>query len=74
MPTDKAHAVFDPYSLESAPVHWDTNPIYSKVFKDAMQEVLVGPPDNFDGQIAIVKIMEKVKQCQENRYLQSILR
>lgn len=68
VPTEKAHAVFDPSSLESAQEYWDTNPIYSKVFKDAMQEVLVGPIDDFDGQIAIVKIMEKVKQCQQNRF------
>ncbi len=40
VPPDKANAVFNTSSLESAPEHWDTNPIYSKVVKDAMQEVL----------------------------------
>ncbi len=68
VPPDKAHSVFDPSSLELAPEHWDTNPIYSQVFKDAMQEVLVGPIDKFNGQITVVKIMEKVKECKDNQF------
>ncbi len=68
VPTEQANAVFDPSSLENAPEHWDTNPKYSKVFKDATQEILLGPVENFDGQIAIVKLMEKVIECQGNRY------
>ncbi len=46
--TEQANAMFDPASLENAPVHWDTDPKYSKVFKDAMQEILLGPVANFD--------------------------
>ncbi len=66
--TDHANAIFDPASLENAPEHWDTDPKYSQVYKDAMQEILLGPVEDFDGQIAIIKIMEKVKECQGNRY------
>ena len=54
--------------LENAPEHWDTNPIYSLVFKEAMQDIVLGSVEDFDGQIAIVKIMEKVKQSQENGF------
>ncbi len=68
VPTEQAHAVFDKASLENAPEHWDTNPIYSQVFKQTMQEVLLGSPEEFDGQIAIVKIMEKVKLCRKKGF------
>ena len=68
VPPDKANKIFDPSSLESAPEHWDTNPIYSQTFKDAMQEVLIGPADEFNGQIAVVRIMEKVKECQRDGF------
>ncbi len=60
--------MFDPSSLENTPENWDTNPIYSQVFKEAMQEVLLGSPEEFDGQIAIDKIMEKVKFCREKGF------
>ncbi len=72
-PPDKVNAVTNPSSLESAPEHWDTNLIYSQVFKDAMQEVLLGPINDFNGQIAIEKIMEKVKHCQDNQFECSFL-
>ena len=68
VPSDQANAVFDPSSLENAPEHWDTDPKYSAVFKQAMQEVLLGDINDFDGQIAVVKIMEKVKLCRENGF------
>ncbi len=68
LPKDKADAVFDPEILEDAPEHWGTNPGYSQVFKESMQEVLLGSVKDFDRQIAIVKIMEKVNQCQGNGY------
>ncbi len=68
VPTDQANIVFNPTSLENAPEHGDTNPIYSLVFKETMQVILLGYVEDFDGQIAIVKIMEKVNQSQENEF------
>ncbi len=67
-PKDKANSVFDPKSLENAPEHWDTNTVYSEVFKEAMQDVLLGNIEDFDRHIEIVKIMEKVKQYQGDGY------
>ncbi len=68
IPIDKANAFFDPESLENAPEHWDSDPKYSQVFKDAMQAILLGRIKDVDGQIAIIKIMEKEKEYQHNRY------
>ncbi len=42
--------------------------MYSQVFKQAIHEVLLGRLEGFNRQIAIVKIMEKVRQCQGNGY------
>ncbi len=33
-----------------------------------MEKVLLGPINNFNGQIAIIKIMNKVKQWQDNQF------
>ncbi len=67
VPTDASNAVFNPLSQENASEHRDTHPVYSKVFKKAMQEVLLGSVEEFDRQIAIIKIMEKVKIRHGNR-------
>ncbi len=48
--------------------HWDTDPKYSQVCKDAMQEIFLGPVEDFDDQIAVVKILEKVKEYQQSIY------
>ncbi len=37
--TDTANDVFNPSSLDDSPEYWDTNPVYLKVFKKAMQEI-----------------------------------
>jgi hypothetical protein len=66
---DDMQRVFDPSSMETAPEHWDSNPIFSKMFKDAMRESMtIGDNENFDGKLAIVKIMEKVKESQDKDY------
>lgn len=59
LPTNQANALFDPASLENTPEYWDTDPKYSQLFKDAMQETLLGPIKDFDGQIALVKKWKK---------------
>ncbi len=48
VPTYQANAVFDHTNLENAPEHWDTDPKYSHVFKDAMKEILLGAIEAFD--------------------------
>ncbi len=65
VPTDAANDVFDPTSLENAPEHWDSDPKHSQVFKDAIQEILLVPIEDFDGQIAFVKIMKKRMSTQQ---------
>ena len=32
------------------------------------ESITIGDSKNFDGKLAIVKIMEKVKECQDNDY------
>ncbi len=38
--------------------------MYFQVFKEAMQEILLCPIEEFDSQIVVVKIMEKVNKYQ----------
>jgi len=59
-------SVFHKRSLEHAPQDWYTDPIYAKVFKQSMTEVL--STDDRGGAFPIVQVMSKVKTVQPKGY------
>ena len=58
--------MFQEESLELAPESWDSNPIFSEIYRDAMMEVLSG--DRNDSTFPIVDVMEKIKSSQQSGY------
>ena len=58
--------MFSKHSLENAPENWHSDPIYAKVFKSCMLEVLGGEDEG--GVFPIVKVMEKIKEKQPKGY------
>ena len=59
-------SVFHKRSLEYAPQDWYTDPIYAKVFKQSMTEVL--STDDRGGAFPIVQVMNKIKLAQSTGY------
>lgn len=68
VPTNKAKCFWFFNKSQELSRHWDTKTIYCQLFKDVVQEILLGSAEELGGQIAVVKIMEKVKEYQENGY------
>ena len=66
IPMEEMRNVFHKHSLENAPQDWNTDPIYAKVFKQCMTEVL--STDECGGPFPILKVMEKVKELQTAGY------
>jgi hypothetical protein len=66
VPTDELKSVVCQSSLENAPEYDYLDPVFSKVYKETMMDVLSG--DVTEKDFAIVDVMNKIKECQQMGY------
>ncbi len=65
-PSDEIRRIFNPDSMEVAPEDWKTNPVFAKIYEDAMIETLSG--DKEASTFPLVDILKKVKETQDSGY------
>lgn len=65
IPTLAAQQIFDKDSLENAPVDWDKNPVFAKIFKQSMMDVCSGDDPN---EFRLAKLMKNVKLKLQSGY------